>query len=93
MARENSLDVHAVSTAWRGRGNDASDSIIVRTTDAGRTWHTVLSCPNTDVTAFVPQGPDGAQAVARLLSAHGERFIVYRTRYAGKIWQGTALGT
>jgi photosystem II stability/assembly factor-like uncharacterized protein len=94
IAREDSLGVHAVSNrvAWAVEG-DPSGSIIVRTVDGGHTWHTVLSRANTDVEAFVPQGPDGAQAVARVLSATGVRFVACRTRDAGKTWQHTALRT
>jgi photosystem II stability/assembly factor-like uncharacterized protein len=94
IAREDSLGVHAVSNrvAWAVE-SDPSGSIIVRTADGGHTWHTVLSRANTDVEAFVPQGPDGAQAVARVLSATGVRFVAYRTRDAGKTWQHTALRT
>lgn len=92
IARENSLGVHAVSNrvAWAVQ-SDPSGSIIVRTTDGGRTWHTALARANTDVEAFVPQGPDGARAVARIFSANGWRFAAYRTRNAGKTWQRTAL--
>jgi photosystem II stability/assembly factor-like uncharacterized protein len=92
IARENSLGVYAVSNrvAWAVQGN-ASGSIVVRTTDGGRTWHTVLSRANTDVEAFTPQGPDGAQAIARVFSANGWRFVAYRTRDAGKTWQRAPL--
>ena len=94
IARENSLDVHAVSNrvAWAVQG-DPSGSIIVRTVDGGRTWHTVLSRANTDAEAFVPEGPDGAQAVARVFSANGVHFAAYRTRDAGKSWRRAALRT
>jgi photosystem II stability/assembly factor-like uncharacterized protein len=43
------------------------------------------------VEAFIPQGPDGAQALARASSANGTHFVVYRTRDVGKTWQRTAL--
>jgi photosystem II stability/assembly factor-like uncharacterized protein len=94
VAGENSLGVYAVSNrvAWAVK-SDPSGSIVVRTTDGGRTWHTVLSRANTDVEAFIPQGPNGAQAVARAFSTHGVRFVAYRTRDAGKTWQRTALPT
>ena len=94
IARENSLDVYAVSNrvAWAVQSYP-SGSIIVRTVDGGRTWHTVLSRANTDAEAFVPQGPDGAQAVARVFSANGVHFVAYRTRDAGKTWQRAALRT
>jgi photosystem II stability/assembly factor-like uncharacterized protein len=97
MAAEDSLEVYPVSNrvAWATEG-DPSDSIVVRTTDGGRTWHTVLSRASTVaefVQAFAPQGPDGAQAVAWVGTAHGVRFVMYRTRDAGKTWQTTVLGT
>ena len=94
VARENSLGVHAVTNhvAWAVQ-SDASGSIIVRTTDGGRTWHTALARANTDMEAFVPQGPNGAQVVARIFSANGWRFAAYRTRNAGKTWQRTVLPT
>jgi photosystem II stability/assembly factor-like uncharacterized protein len=94
IAGENSLSVRAVSSqvAWAVQAS-ASGSIVVRTADGGRTWHTVLSRADTDVEAFMPQGPDGAQAVARVFSASGMRFVAYRTRDAGKTWQRTALRT
>lgn len=94
IARENSLGVYAVSdrVAWAVQSN-ASGSIIVRTTNGGRTWHAVLSRKSTDVEAFAPQGPNGAQAVARVFSANGVHFVAYRTRDAGKTWQRTALPT
>jgi photosystem II stability/assembly factor-like uncharacterized protein len=92
IAGENSLGEYAVSNrvAWAVQ-NDPSDSIVVRTTDGGRTWHTVLRRANTDVEAFIPEGPNGAQAVARVFSANGVRFAAYRTRDAGNTWQRTAL--
>jgi photosystem II stability/assembly factor-like uncharacterized protein len=66
IARESSLGLYAVGNrvAWAVQSNP-SDSIVVRTTDGGHTWHTLLSRANTDVEAFTPQGPDGAQAVTR----------------------------
>jgi len=92
IARENSLGVYAVSNrvAWAVQ-SDPSGSIIVRTIDGGRTWPTVLSRANTAVEAFMPQGPDGAHAVARVFSANGWRFVAYGTRDAGNTWQRTAL--
>lgn len=92
IAPENSLGVHAVSSrvAWAVESNP-SPSLIVRTVDGGRTWQTVLSHANTSVEAFIPQGPDGAQAIARVSGAGGVRFVAYRTRDAGKTWQSTAL--
>lgn len=94
IARENSLDVYAVSNrvAWAVRGGPSA-SIIVRTVDGGRTWHSVLSRANTDAEAFVPEGPDGAQAVVRVFSANGVHFVAYRTRDAGKSWRRAALRT
>lgn len=92
MAGELSLGVYAVNNrvAWAVQDDP---SVIVRTTDGGRTWHTVLTRANTiaDVEAFAPQGPDGAQAVALVVSASGERFVAYSTRDAGQTWQATAL--
>jgi photosystem II stability/assembly factor-like uncharacterized protein len=92
IARESSLRLYAVSNrvAWAVQANP-SGSNILRTTDGGRTWRRVLSRPNADVQALVPQGPDGAQAVVRVLSAGIWRFIAYRTRSAGNTWHHAAL--
>jgi photosystem II stability/assembly factor-like uncharacterized protein len=94
IARENTLDVYAVSNrvAWAVQGGPSA-SIIVRTVDGGRTWHSVLSRANTSAEAFVPEGSDGAQAVARVFSANGVRFVAYRTRDAGQSWRRAALRT
>jgi len=91
-SRESSLRLYAVSNrvAWAVQANP-SGSNILRTTDGGRTWRRVLSRPNADVQALVPQGPDGAQAVVRVLSAGIWRFIAYRTRSAGNTWHHAAL--
>ena len=66
---------------------------LYRTADGGHTWHTVLTPKNTDVQAFAPQGPDGAQAVGGIFSAGGWRFVAYRTRSAGKTWYHVVLPT
>jgi photosystem II stability/assembly factor-like uncharacterized protein len=97
MGEDDSLDVYPVSNrvAWAAE-SDPSNSIVVRTTDGGRTWHTVLSRADTvgeSVEAFAPEGPDGAQAVAAVFSADGVYFVAYRTCDAGQTWQPTALGT
>ena len=64
---------------------------ILRTTDGGRTWHTVLTRVNTDVEAFVAQGPDGARAIAAVFTREGERFVAFGTRNAGATWHHTTL--
>ena len=94
IARENSLRVYAVGNlvAWAVQSTP-SGSGILRTTDGGRAWHTVLTPKNTDVQAFAPQGPDGAQAVGSIFSASGWRFVAYRTRSAGKTWHRVVLST
>jgi photosystem II stability/assembly factor-like uncharacterized protein len=95
MARENRLEaLYAVSSgvAWAVE-DSPSGSAVVRTTDGGRTWHTVLSRADTDVQALMPEGPDAAQAVGRVFSANGVRFVAYSTRDAGRTWQHTALPT
>jgi photosystem II stability/assembly factor-like uncharacterized protein len=96
MAAEDSLGVYAVSNraAWAVQ-DGPSDSVIVRTTDGGRTWHTVLSRANPDtiVEAFVPLVPDGAEAVALVVSTDGSRFVAYTTRDFGQTWQATTLPT
>ena len=86
--------LYAVSNrvAWAVQGGPSA-SIIVRTVDGGRTWHRVLSRANTGAEAFVPQGPDGAQALARVFSANGVHFVAYRTRDAGQSWRRAALRT
>ena len=97
IGHENALIVYAVSSrvAWAVqnipvRGNPDGANIL-RTTDGGRTWHTVLSRVNTDVEAFVAQGPDGAQAIAAVSARNGERFVAFSTRNAGMTWHHTTL--
>jgi photosystem II stability/assembly factor-like uncharacterized protein len=95
IGRENGLIVYAVSSrvAWAVQNTQLPNNPanILRTTDGGHTWHTVLTRVNTDVEAFVAQGPDGAQAIAAVFTRDGSRFVAFSTRNAGTTWHHATL--
>jgi len=92
VADENDLTIHAVSAsvAWAVQAN-ANGAVIVRTADGGRSWHTVLSRSGADIDMLVPDGPDGALAVARVQAGRGLRFVAYVTADGGLTWRHAAL--
>jgi photosystem II stability/assembly factor-like uncharacterized protein len=92
IAVENALQVHAVSdrVAWAIQGS-GSGAAVVRTTDGGRTWRTVLSRTDANIEAFAARGPDSTHAVAEVLTSAGIRFVAYQTLDAGQTWQRARL--
>ena len=84
--------MHAVTSriAWAITSSPAN--AIVRTTNGGRTWQTVLSHTGTSTAeAFAAQGPDRALAIEQVITPTGTRFIARQTRDAGQTWQQARL--